>query len=138
MTTVYAPQLHRPSDRLGYLPLGAAALLVHALIMIPGYSNDGFDAGEYFGMVAFSLVVATIVFVFAVPSGGPRTGVLLGVLSMLAAVAFWTMLALPMAAAAATVGKRARPLSRGMGDATVAMAALAVVATLVITAVDSI
>jgi len=132
MSTAAVPS-HDTTDRMRYLPIGLGASVVHALIMIPGYRDKGsFQTNEWITMFAISLVLAAAVFVFAVPAGGARTAVVLGVLAALSAALYWSMLSLPLAAAAIVVGRRARAEQPGATLATVGLVlgALAVVATL--------
>ncbi len=126
--------------RLRYLPIGIGAALLHAAILIPGYHDGGtFDSRAWFGMLGFALVLTGVVFVLAVPGGGPVTGLVLAGLSLLATVAFWTFFAFPLAAAAMVVGLRARRerTGRTRGTVAVGLGALAVVATIAITIGDA-
>lgn len=110
MTTAASSNTHPSTVRLRFLPVGIGASLLHALMLVPGYSQDGFESSEWGGMLAVSLVVTAVVFIAAVPGGGPRTAVVLGALAVLpGAVAFWTALALPLAAGAIVVGLRRGP-----------------------------
>ena len=140
MTTAIPTNAHGLSDRLHYLPIGIGATVVQALMMLPGYNqDDGFDSAWY-GMAAVALVLAVAVFTLAVPHGGGTTAVVLGVLAVLGCIAFWAMLSFPLAAGAAVVGMRARHevAERTRGTIGVALAAFAVVATIVITIGDMI
>lgn len=110
MTTAASSTTHPSTARLRFLPVGVGASLLHALMLVPGYSQDGFEPSEWGGMLTLSLVVAAVVFIAAVPRGGPMTAVVLGVVALLAGVlAFWTALAFPLAAGAIVVGLRRGP-----------------------------
>jgi hypothetical protein len=141
MTTAVRTPVGFMTARLRYLPVAIAASLLHASILIPGYHNDdgSFDAGEWITMLAISLVVSIAVFAFVVPGGGSTSALVLGVLSLLGAVAFWAFFALPLAAAAAVVGLRSRAESsaRTKASVAVALAAIAAVATIAITIGDA-
>lgn len=141
MTIAASSPTHRSPAGMRLLPLGFAASLLHALMLVPGYSqDDGFEPGEWGGMLAVSLVVAGIVFLAVVPRGGPRTAVVLGALALLAGVvAFWAALAFPLAAAAIAVGRRTGPDGQRPRAASVGLGlgALAVVATVGITIWDA-
>ena len=141
MTTAITSHSSRTlAARLRYLPIGVGACLLHAAILIPGYHEGGsFDSGAWFGMLGVALVLTAVVFVLAVPGGGPVTALVLAGLSVLATVAFWTFFAIPLAVAAAIVGLRARaePAARTKGTVAVGLAALAVVATVAITIGDA-
>lgn len=139
MTAALPSPAHGLSDRVHQLPIGIGAAVLQSLIMLPGYSQDGFDSAWY-GMAAVSIALAVAVFTLAVPHGGGTTAVILGVLALLGCVAFWAMLSFPLAAGAAVVGLRARHevAERSRGTVGVALAAVAVVATVAITIGDAI
>jgi hypothetical protein len=140
VTTANPTHAHGLSDRLHYLPIGIGAAVLQALMMIPGYNQDGEFDTAWFGMLAVALVLAIGVFALAVPHGGGTTAVVLGVLAVLGCVAFWAMLSFPLAAGAAIVGMRARQTvaEHTRGTVGVALAAFAVVATVAITIADMI
>lgn len=140
MTIAASSHTRRSTAGMRLLPLGFAASLLHALMLVPGYSQDGFEPSEWGGMLAVSLVVAGIVFLAVVPRGGPGTAVVLGAVALLAGVvAFWTALAFPLAAAAIAVGLRTGPDGQRPRAAAVGLGlgALAVVATVGITIWDA-
>jgi multisubunit Na+/H+ antiporter MnhE subunit len=127
------------TDRMRYLPIGLAASVAHALLMIPGYhEDDSFQTKEWIVMLVISLVVATLLFTLVVPGGGARTAVVLGVLACLVSIFFWMMLGLPFAVATLVTGMRARKADPGARMATVAvvLGTLAALATLVFTIGD--
>ena len=140
MTTALPSSAHGLSDRVHLLPIGIGASVVQALMMIPGYNQDGGFDSAWYGMTAVSILLAIAVFTLAVPHGGGTTAVVLGVLAVLGCVAFWTMLSFPLAAGAAVVGMRVRQqvADRTRGTVGVALAAFAVVATIAITIGDMI
>jgi len=109
--------------------------------MIPGYSEDGrFQAGPWFVMLAISLVVGLVLFVFVVPRAGAVTGLVVGAVALLSVIVFWTGLTLPIAAAAAVTGWRERHRShrRGIATAAVALAAVSAVALIAIIILDAV
>jgi hypothetical protein len=141
MTAVAPNPMTDTFGRLHYLPIGLAASVMHALMMIPGYREDGsFDTGPWVTMAVLSLVLATLIFTLVVPGGGASSAVVLGVFALLGTVAFWTMFSFPLSAAAGLVGMRARTRSdnRRMATVAVVMAVVAVVATVAITIGDGI
>jgi hypothetical protein len=121
-------------SRLRYLAVGVAASLAHMLMMIPGYSEDGFDVGAWLGTLVVSLVVAALVFVFVVPGGGAVTGVVLGAVALVSVLIFWAGVTLPLAVAAGLVGWRSRQGGERPGLATAALV-LAVVAAVALVAI---
>jgi hypothetical protein len=121
-------------SRLRYLAVGIAASLAHMLMMIPGYSEDGFDSGAWLGTLVVSLVVAALVFVLVVPGGGAVTGVVLGAIALVSVLIFWAGVTLPLAVAAGLVGWRARQGGERPGLATAALV-LAVVAAVALVAI---
>jgi hypothetical protein len=129
-----------PISRLRYLAVGAAASLAQMLMMIPGYSEDGFELGSWLGVLAVSLVVAALVFVFVVPGGGAVTGVVLGAVALVSVVIFWAGFTLPLAVAAGLVGWRARQGSErpGLANAALALAVVAAVALVAIIIGDAV
>ncbi len=140
MTTAASSPTHRAMTWLRFLPVGVTASLLHALMLVPGYSQGGpFQAGEWAGMLLVSLVVAGIVFTAAVPRGGPRTAVVLGVVAVLGSLAFWVALAFPLAAGAIVVGLRKGSDGRRPREAAVGLGlgVLAIAATIGITAWDA-
>jgi hypothetical protein len=127
------------SARLRLVPLGLAASLAHMLMMIPGYSEDGFEWGAWLGVLAVSVVVAAIVFVFVVPGGGSVTGVVLGAVGLASVVIFWAGVTLPLAAAAGLVGWSARQRGErpGLANAALALAVVTAVALVAIIVGDA-
>ncbi len=124
-------------SRTQYLPWGIGAAVAHMVIMIHGYheeSDGSFQTAEWFTMLAVSLVLATALFMFVVPTAGPTGGIVLGVVAVLSVLVFWAGITGPIAAAAAVVGWRLR--ASGDGSArpklVLGLAALAVVAVVAI------
>ena len=128
-------------SRVRYLSLAVAASLAQMAMMIPGYSEDGsFQTEEWFIVLAISLAVGLLVFSFLVPGGGAMTGLVIGVVAVVSVLVFWAGITLPLAAAAAVVGWRARQSDEHQMPATVALAlsALSAVALVVIIIGDAI
>jgi hypothetical protein len=129
MTTADPPTSPLTS-RLTYVPVGVAASLVHLLMMIPGYSEDGaLQWGAWLGVLAVSAVVAALVFVFVVPGGGAVTGVVLGAVGLASVLIFWAGVTLPLAAAAGLVGWHARQRADrpGLANASLALAVVSII-----------
>ena len=125
---------------LPLLPIGVAAALVHAAMMIPGYNEDGtVETAGWLVMAAISLVLAVALFLFVVPKGGGTTALVLSVLGLLTVLAFWAMLSLPLSAAGLMTAVRARDRGERDGRTTAALAigAIAVVALVVVTVGDA-
>lgn len=140
MTTADLPASPHAS-RPRYLAIGAAASLAQMLMMIPGYNEDGeFQLGVWLGVLAVSLVVAAVVFVFVVPGGGAVTGVVLGAVSLASVLIFWAGVTLPLAAAAGLVGWRARQRGErpGLANAALALAVAAAIALVAIIIGDAV
>jgi hypothetical protein len=141
--TTSVPSALPGSSRLRYLSVPVAASIVHLLIMIPGYSEDGrFQAGPWFIMLAISLAVGLALFAFVVPRAGAVAGLVLGAVALLSVIVFWAGVTLPIAAAAAVTAWRARQRDDRPGLATVAVAlaavsAVALIAIVIIDAVSS-
>lgn len=137
MTTPLHTQLGRGS-RSRDLGTAVAASVLHMLLMTPGYfEDDAFLVGEYLLVLAVSLTVAVLVFLFAVPDGGAVTAVVLGVAAVLTVVVFWAGLSLPLAAAAVVVGRRERTRGTRAGLATAGAALGALAAVLLVAAIVS-
>jgi hypothetical protein len=133
MTAALPSPAHVLSDRAHYLPIGVGASVLQALLMVPGYHDDGsFQTGEWLVILGISLVLTVAVFAFVVPRGGSTTAIVLGAVALLASVPFWMMLSLPLAVGAAVVGLRARHdvAERTRGTVGVALAAVAAAASL--------
>jgi hypothetical protein len=133
--TTSMPSALPASSRLRYLAVAVAASVIHLLIMIPGYSENGrFEAGAWFSMLAISLVVGLALFAFVVPRAGAVTSLVIGVVALLSVLVFWMGLTLPIAAAAAVAGwrERRRGDRRGLATAAVALAAVSAAALIVI------
>ena len=129
------------SSRLRYLPIGVAASLAHLLMMIPGYSEEGdFELGTWLGVLAVSVLVAAVVFMFVVPGGGAVTGVALGAVALASVVIFWAGLTLPLAAAAFLVGWHARQRGDrpGLANAALGLAIISAVALVAIIVGDAV
>jgi hypothetical protein len=138
MTTAM-PSAASSTSRLRDLSLGVAASVIHLLIMIPGYSEGGdFQAGPWLLMLALSVVVAVLLFGLVLPRAGATSGLIIGAVALLSVLVFWAGLTLPIAAAAALAGWRARQRNDrpGIATAAVALAAVAAVALIVIIIAD--
>jgi hypothetical protein len=135
-----------PSDtpqisRTRYLPLAIGASVVHLLMMIPGYSEDGsFQTGDWLMVLAISMVVGVLVFMFVVPRAGDTAGMVLGAVALVSVLVFWAGLTLPLAAAAGVVGWRAKQAGQLTVGAkvTLALAAVSVVALVAIIIGDAV
>ncbi len=121
-------------SRMRLLPIAAGASVVHLLMMIPGYHDNGeFQTGAWLAVLGFSLLVSVGLFLFVVPGRGAVTAAVLGVLALLSAVVFWAGLTMPLAAAAGATGWTAFQERRsGPAVAGLALAALSVVALVAI------
>jgi hypothetical protein len=137
--TTSIPSALPGSSHLRYLSVPVAASVIHLLMMIPGYSEDGrFQAGPWFITLAISLVVGLALFAFLVPRAGAVTSLVIGVVALLSVIVFWAGLTLPIAAAATVTGWRARQRGdrRGLATAAVALAAVSAAALIAIIIVD--
>jgi hypothetical protein len=127
-----------PADnthRTTLLGIAVAATVVHMAMMIPGYSEDGdFQARDFAIVFAVSLVVGALVFLLVVPGGGATTALVLGILAIASIVVFWAGITLPLAAAGAVTGWRARQTGAQKQLATIAIA-LSVLAAVALVAV---
>ena len=139
MTTAL-PSAAPSSSRLRYLSVAVAASVIHLLMMIPGYSEDGFQTITWLTVLAVSVVVGVLVFAFVVPRAGAVTSLVLGVVALLSVLVFWAGLTLPIAAAAGLSGWRERQRGDrpGIATAAVVLAAVAVVALVVIIIADAV
>jgi Na+/melibiose symporter-like transporter len=129
------------SSRLRSLSVPVAASVINLLMMIPGYSEDGrFQAGPWFAMLAISLAVGLALFAFVVPRAGAVAGLVLGMVALVSVIVFWTGITLPIAAAAAVTGWRARQRGdrRGLATAAVALAGVSAAALIAIIIVDGV
>lgn len=137
MTAASAP-MSVPADsshRTTFLGIAVAATVVHMAMMIPGYSEDGdFEARDFAIVFAVSLVVGALVFLVVVPGGGATTALLLAIVAIASIVVFWAGVTLPLAAAGAITGWRARQTGARTQIATIAVA-LSVLATVALVAV---
>ncbi len=139
--TAAVPSAAPSSSRLRYLSVAVTASVIHLLMMIPGYSEDGeFQTGTWFTVLAISIVVGVLVFAFVVPRAGAVTSLVLGVVALLSVLVFWAGLTLPLAAAAAWAGWRERQRGdrRGVATAAVVLAAVSAVALIVIIVGDAV
>jgi len=139
--TAAVPSAAPSSSRLRYLSVAVAASVIHLLMMIPGYSEDGkFEAGAWFIVLAISIVVGGLVFAFVVPRAGAVTSLVIGVVALLSVLVFWAGLTLPIAAAAGLTGWRQRQRGDRPGIATVAvvLAAVSTAALIVIIVGDAV
>jgi hypothetical protein len=127
-----------PADnthRTTFLGIAVAATAVQMAMMIPGYSEDGdFQARDFAIVFAVSLVVGALVFLFVVPGGGATTALVLGIVAVASIVVFWAGITLPLAAAGAVTGWRARQAGTRAQLATIAVA-LSVLAAVALVAV---
>jgi len=140
MTTA-VPSATPHDSRVRELGLAVAASVVQMAMMIPGYNEDGsFQATEWFVMLAISLAVGLLVFAFVVPRGSTMVGLVLGVLALVSVLVFWAGVTLPLAAAAAVVGWRAREGGehRTRATVTLALSALSAVALVAIIIGDAV
>ena len=137
MTAASAP-MSVPADnthRTMFLGIAVAATVVHMAMMIPGYSEDGdFQARDFAIVFAVSLLVAVLVFLLVVPGGGATTALVLGIVAVASIVVFWAGITLPLAAAGAVTGWRARQTGTRAQLATIAVA-LSVLAAVALVAV---
>lgn len=123
------------ADRNKLLGLAVVASVVHMLMMIPGYNEDGeFQTTEFVVILIISLVVSCALFLFAVPSGGATTALVLSILAVVSVVVFWAGLTLPFAAAGAMTALRRRRAGDRSTLVTVALA-LSVVAAVALVGV---
>ena len=140
MAEALPSSVHGVSSRTHYLWIGICASVAQALLMLPGYYEDGsFQTADWVAMLAISLAVSALVFTLVLPTAGEPTGIALGLLAIFLSIPFWTMLSLPLAAGAMLLGRRARveerSRSRG-GSVAVALALIAMVATVAAIIVD--
>jgi uncharacterized membrane protein YozB (DUF420 family) len=129
------------ASSLPLLPIGIAAAIVHAAMMIPGYhEDDKFQTGTWLVMLAIALVLAVVLFQFVVPNGGGTSALVLSILGFLSVLAFWAMLSLPLAAAGLVTALRARDRGERDGKTTAALVigVLALVFLVVVTVGDAI
>jgi hypothetical protein len=123
------------TNRTTYLGIAVVATVVQMAMMIPGYSEDGdFQAREFAIGFVVSLVVGALVFLLVVPDGGATTAIVLGIVAVASIVVFWAGITLPLAAAGAVTGWRARQTGAKTQIATIAVA-LSVLAAVALVAV---
>jgi len=123
------------TQRTTFLGVAVAATVMHMAMMIPGYSEDGdFQARDFAIVFAVSLVVGALVFLLVVPGGGATTALVLGIVAVASIVVFWAGITLPLAAAGAVTGWRARQNGPQTLIATIAVA-LSVLAAVALVAV---
>lgn len=121
------------SSRTRYVLIGLAASVVHMLLMIPGYNDNGnWQGRDYLVVFAISVVVAALLFTLVVPEANAVVALVLGILAVLTGVVFWLGITLPIAAAAVLVGWRERPSEERFGKATIGAALGAIGAVLVV------
>jgi hypothetical protein len=134
MSTAAPIHSSHPASRTHLLPLAAAASVVQMVMMIPGYSEDGdFQVGPWLSVLAFSLVIGALVFLFVVPTGRPLLGAVVGGIALVSVLVFWAGVTLPLAAAAGYLGWQAREgEQRALAWTAVGMAAVATVALVAI------
>ena len=112
-----------------------ASSAIQMLMLVPGYGEDGsFQLGEWLVVLAISLVLSVVLFLFVVPRGRVTAGIVLGALALASLVAFWAGITLPLAAASAAVGWRLRRAGNTAAGPVVVLA-LAAVAALALVAI---
>jgi hypothetical protein len=119
-----------PADRNRLLGIAAAASILHLLMMIPGYNEDGdFDAVPWLVVLVISLVVSVALFLLVVPRSNPVVALVLSVVA----------LTLPLAAAGffTAWGARQSGNRSGLVTAALAVAAVAAVALVAIIIADA-
>ena len=125
------------------LAVALAASVLHMLMMIPGYSEDGsLQIGEWLIVLAISAAISIALFLLLVPRAGVTAGIVLGALAVASVLVFWAGITLPLAAAAAAVGWQLRQGGRTTKGPVIvlglaALAAVALVAIIVSDAVAS-
>jgi hypothetical protein len=140
MTTA-VPSASPHMSRTQYLLLAVAASLVQMAMKIPGYSEGGsFEAPAWLIVLAISLAVGILLFSFLVPGAGAVTGLVLGMVTVASVLVFWAGVTLPLAAASATIGWRARASAdrRTLGNLALALSAVSVVALVAIIIGDAV
>jgi hypothetical protein len=118
-----------------------ASSAIQMLMLVPGYGEDGsFQLGEWLVVLAISLVLSVVLFLFVVPRGRVTAGIVLGALALASLVAFWAGITLPLAAASAAVGWRLRRAGNTAAGPVVvlALAAVAALALVAITIGDAV
>jgi hypothetical protein len=133
MTTT-APTSAPSLSRLHLLAIAVGASVVHLLLLLPGYSEDGsLELGSWLAGLGVSLVVSLVVFLLVVPGRGVTTGIVLGAVAVVSVLVFWAGVTLPLAAAAAVLGWRAHAgHERTRALVALGLAALSVVALIAI------
>ena len=135
--TSAAPDLTR--SRAVIVAIASSA--IQMLMLVPGYGEDGsFQLGEWLVVLAISLVLSVVLFLFVVPRGRVTAGIVLGALALASLVAFWAGITLPLAAASAAVGWRLRRAGNTAAGPVVvlALAAVAALALVAITIGDAV
>lgn len=135
--TSAAPDLTR--SRAVIVAIASSA--IQMLMLVPGYREDGsFQLGEWLVVLAISLVLSVVLFLFVVPRGHVTAGIVLGALALASLVAFWAGITLPLAAASAAVGWRLRRDGNTAAGPVVvlALAAVAALALVAITIGDAV
>jgi hypothetical protein len=106
------------------LGIAAAASILHMLMMIPGYNEDGdFDAAAWVVVLIISLVVSCALFLLVVPRANPVAALALSLVALVSVLVFWAGLTLPLAAAGGFTAWQARAGGNRSG---LVMAALAI------------
>jgi hypothetical protein len=129
-----------PADRNRLLGIAAAASILHLLMMIPGYNEDGdFDAVPWLVVLVISLVVSVALFLLVVPRSNPVVALVLSVVALVSVLVFWAGLTLPLAAAGffTAWGARQSGNRSGLVTAALAVAAVAAVALVAIIIADA-
>jgi len=110
---------HRMSGDRTYLPWAAAALVASAVVIILGNTNlkpgENGSTGWLFVNLAIFLVLAYPLFGMLVPgSTNPaRTGLIVGILSIISLGAFWSALPVLLGPVAFLLGRRAGDVTQG-------------------------
>jgi hypothetical protein len=131
-------------SRQNVLGIGAAASVLAALGLAAanflGDEGENGGVGPYLGTLAVSIVIAAVVFGWAIPrSERPaRAGIIAGALALLALPVYWTGIPYVLGPAAIALGLlgRARAESRGAGTAAVVLGAIATVAAVAVVFLD--
>jgi hypothetical protein len=122
--------------RHNVLGIGLAASLLAALGLAAanflGEDGENGGVGPYVVTLAVSIVVAAVVFGWAIPrtERPGRAGIISGALALLAVAAYWTGIPYVLGPAAIALGLmgRARPDSRASGTVAVVLGVLATLA----------
>lgn len=132
MTAEHAPAA-ASAGRNQLLGVAAAASILHMLMMIPGYNEDGdFDAAAWVVVLVISLVVSCALFLLVVPRANPVAALVLSLVALVSVLVFWAGLTLPLAAAGGFTAWHARAGGNRSGLVTAALAISVVAAVAVV------